>query len=463
MTNFVADFLKQSVTAVLCCGLMTGYSVPTALAQDTDGAGTAGGAAAAGQGNSPDMGSAKNAAEYEVLQKRALQQINLNDGFLTPKVLQQYKKYERQYRDALRSGPNPRNPEDEVALRAGLDYRTLVLSDPAVQNDPVLFQGYTTNLQRDVTGAAPQAMVSSATNRSKIRRLVCSIVFEHLKKMINEGNFRARSAALGQLLNLEVVPGRNRQRIEMYDQADKLLVSVMNDPKQPDAVKLRAANVMKKYLQKADAAPAVEMAFAAAIAKEVKRKWLAVPYYNSLLSALEWVRAPRQVVGSRDPIVFCAMVELMQNKEVDLYVRCRATRVLGRAGYDRSINFEPLAWGTADLTKEVAVQYFQSNSPKDPKWARCGWFLYTAFHHEDGKETDGQGPFMPKGFLNRSAESEMIRKGYEATVPVMAHLMSGDNPKQIGRLTNPVLEWLKNSKPTNMKCDPACPAIGGGQ
>lgn len=466
MPNFVAEFTGRSLLAFCCCTLVASLPVQTALAQDND-------AAEKEKGDSPDdvkpppaekpfeMGTAKDAAEYEVMQKRAIQQINLNGGFLTPKILQDYKKYEKEYRTVIRQGLDKRNPEDQMALNSGLNYRSVVLSDPDVQNDPVLFQGYMKNLERDVGGAAPQAMIPNASARSQLRQMVCGIVYKHLEQQITKGNFKARSAALEQLLNLEVVPGRNRQRIEMYNDTPRLLVQVMTNPNQPDAVKLRAANVMKKYLQKADAIPQVEMAFAEAIASELKRQWLAVPYLNSLVNAMEWVKAPRKVDGDRSPVVFCSMVELIQNKQVDIYIRCRAARTLGRCGFDRNIDFEPLAWGTADLTKETALEYSQSKNPKDPKWVRCGWFLYTAFHHETGKETDGPSPFMPKGFLNRAPQSQTGRKAYETSVPVLAHLMDGGNPKQIGRLTNPLIKWLNASKPANMKCDPLCPAIGG--
>lgn len=407
-----------------------------------------------------EIGTAKDAAEYEVLQKRAIQQIDLNPGYLTGKILKDYKQLEREYRTVLRQGVDKRKPEEDVALRAGLDYRTLVLSDPDVQNDPTLFAGYVKSLARDVAGASPQAMVPNASARAEQRRMICEIVYKHLQKLVTTGNFKARSAALEQLLILEVVPGRNRQRIEMYDRAHELLVQVMENPNQPDAVKLRAANVMKKYLQKAEAIPQIEMAFAEAIRSELQRKWLAVPYLNSMLSAMEWVRAPRKVDGDRSPVVFCSMVDVMQNPELDLFVRCRAARVLGRAGFDRSINFEPLAWAAATLTRDTALAYFNAKDPNDPKWARCGWFLYTAYHHEDGKETEGPGPMLPKGSLNRAPNSELIRNAYKSAVPVMAHLMGNGNPKQIGRLTGPLLEFLKGDKPANMKCDPACEAIG---
>lgn len=456
MPNFVAEFTGRSVLAFCCCTLVASLPVQTAMAQADSAVEELG----APEADKPlQIGEAKNAAEYEVLQKRAFQQINLNGGFLTPKILQDYRKYEREYRTVLRQGIDRRNPEDQIALDSGLNYRSIVLSDPDVQNDPVLFEGYIKNLARDVGNAAPLSAIPNASSRAQFRRVICEKVFKHLERQVTKGNFKARSAALEQLLNLEVVPGRNRQRLEMYEGVHGLLVQVLRNPNQPDAVKLRAANVIKKYLQKADAIPQIEMAFASAVADEFKRSWLAVPYLNSLVSAMEWVKNPRKIVGDRAPVVICSMVELMQNKEVDIYIRCRAARALGRAGYDRSIDFDPLAWAAADLTKETALQFARSKNPRDPKWARCGWFLYTAFHHETGKETDGPAPFMPKGFLNRKEKSETVREAYEKSVPVLALLMSGGNQRQIGGLAGPLLQWLPTGQPATMQCDPLCPPI----
>lgn len=452
MLNFVAEFTGRSVFAFCCCTVAASLPVQAAMAQ-ADKEGTP------GASMSLKIGEAQNAAEYEVFQKRAFQQINLNGGFLTPKILQDYRKYEREYRTVLRQGIDRRNPEDLIALDSGISYRSIVLSDPDLQNDPVLFEGYMKNLARDVGNSAPLSSIPNASSRATFRRIICEKVFQHLERQVTEGNFKARSAALEQLLNLEVVPGRNRQRLEMYDGVHQLLIKVLMSPDQPDAVKLRAANVIKKYLQKADAIPQIEMAFATAMANEFKRPWLAVPYLNSLVSAMEWVKSPRKIVGDRAPVVICSMVELMQNKEADIFVRCRAARALGRAGFDRSIDFDPLAWAAADLTKETALQYASSQNPRDPKWARCGWFLYTAFHHENGKETDGPAPFMPKGFLNRREKSETVRQAYENSVPVLALLMSNGNQRQIGGVAGPLLQWLPQGKPATMKCDPLCPPI----
>lgn len=462
MLNVVAEFTERSLFALICCTFVASSLLQTAMGQNQQGV-------AAGRDNAfvnlppavPPfkMGVAKSAADYAAIQKQALEQMNFSAGFLTQKMQRDYQKYERDYRTVLRQGVDTRDPESQAALDAGLNYRTFVLSDPSIQNNPVLFESAMKSLFRDLANAAPISSIANARSREKFRLTICEKVFQHLEQQITEGNFKARSAAIEQLLNLEVVPARNRQRIKMYDEVHTLLVSVLTGPNQPDAVKVRAANVVKKYLQKTDAIPQIQMAFAEAVASEVKRKWLSVPYLNSLVGALEWVKTPRKIVGNRAPVVFCSMVELMQNKEMDIYVRCRAARVLGRAGYDRGIVFDPLAWGTADLTKETALEYAQSNNPQDPKWARCGWFLYTAFHHETGKETDGADSSFPKGYLNRAPQSATVRGAYENSVPVLAHIMDGGNPRQVGGKAGALLKWLGSEKPASMKCDPLCPAI----
>ena len=162
------------------------------------------------------MGVAKSAADHAAMQKQAPEQMNFSAGFLTQKMQRDYQKYERDYRTVLRQGVNTRDPESQAALDAGLNYRTFVLSDPSIQNNPVLFESAMKSLFRDLANAAPISSIANARSREKFRLTICEKVFQHLEQQITEGNFKARSAAIEQLLNLEVVPARNRQRIKMY-------------------------------------------------------------------------------------------------------------------------------------------------------------------------------------------------------------------------------------------------------
>ena len=398
--------------------------------------------------------------EYELDQSKRVQNLKrLNNSLVTPEIFAEFKAAERQYRNILRTGTNGRVPKEMAELRAGLKYRVLTLSDPDIQAKPGTFEASNKNLFRDLSGAASQANVPNAQQRRQFRELLCSETMPLLQQMLTEGNLLARTAALQRMLDLEVVPPRGGARMQMYDKVDKVYIQVLADSKQPDAVKTVAASCIKTYLQKADAIPQIEIALAEAIAKELDQRFLSPGYQMALLQALEEVRAPRQLVGKKAPVVYCAMAKLMTNRSIDIQVRCRAARVMGRTGWDGKMSFDTLAWATSELALETAFLFNNSNAKQDPKWAYCGWYLYTAFHHEDAPGAIGNAPSLPKGFLNRAPQSPLVRAAYTNGVGLMAHLMYSNNKPVAANEFGPLLKWNSANKPANLMFDPACPPI----
>lgn len=410
-----------------------------------------------GVGQDPDAASTAK-ADYEHAQMKAVQNLRRTGKSLpTPEIVLGFKKIEKEYRDLLRNGVNARNQKEMAILRAGLTYRVLMLSDSDIQMDAPKFRTANTTLERELLQAGSKAAIPNAAQRQQFRELVYAEALPLLKRLLAEGNLLSRSAALQRLLDLESIPQRSQGRMRMYDDVDEVFAQVLGDPEQPDAVKTLAATAMRTYLQKADAVSTIEIAFGQAIIKELARPHLSDAYRINLLQTLEFVRAPRLLAGAKEAFVFCAMAELIKNRDIDIQVRCRAARVMGRAGWDRSIKFDVLAWAVGELTIETAVQFNGSKNKKDPKWAYCGWYLYTAFHHENRNETDGKPPSdQPKGFLNRDPASTVVRDAYANSHAIMAHLMflqQDINPKNMG----PLFKWVQASKPADLKYDAACP------
>ena len=412
-------------------------------------------ASSAGIGQEPAL---NPKAEYEQAQMKAVQ--NLRRGgksLLTQEIVMGFAAIEKDYRDLLRNGTNGRNQKEMAILKAGLARRILALSDPDIQQDAPKFNTANTTLQRELLQAGTKAAIPNPAQRQQFRELVYKEAVPLLKRLLAEGNLLSRSQALQRLLDLESVPQRSQARMRMYDDVDDIYLQVLGDAEQPDAVKTLAATAMRSYLQKADAVSTIEIAFAVAIIKELARPHLSDAYRINLLQTLEFVRAPRMLAGNKEAFIYCAMADLIKNRDIDIQVRCRAARVMGRAGWDRAINFDVLAWAVGELTIEAAVQFNGSKNKKDPKWAYCGWYLYTAFHHENRTETDGKPPSdMPKGFLNRDAASTVVREAYANSHAIMAHLMfipQDIKPQSLG----PLFKWVQASKPADLKYDAGCP------
>ncbi|MEZ6132458.1 MAG: hypothetical protein R3C59_27660 [Planctomycetaceae bacterium] len=403
---------------------------------------------------------AKDRQEYERQQsRRVLRLKRKRTNLLTPEVIRNFKSNEKDYRNILRTGTKGRNQEELDVLKSGLVYRVYSLSDSDIQEDPQLFPAMNVSLSRDLGSAAPTAMMPNARERRDFRQLVFNMTMPLLEQLLKEGNFLARSSALHRMLDLEVVPPRGGGRMEMFDTVDDAYINVLKDPLQPDAIKAIAANCIKVYLQKADATPQIEIAFAEAITAELERPYLSAPYQITLLQALEFVRAPRAFAGAKPPVIYCSLVKLVADRSNDIEVRCRACRVMGRCGWDKQLNLDVLAWKTVELTAETAFLFNDSRDKTNMKWKYCGWYLYTAFHHETKAEAESaKSDDMPKGFLNRAPDSQIVRDAYKNGVAAMAHLLASNAPMP-ARVGGTALQWSTQNKPTDLKFDPACPPI----
>lgn len=405
----------------------------------------------------PQVRGQQTREEYEKVQNRqTLDLKRMNKSLLKKEIVLGFKGIEDKFRDILRGGTNGRNQKDLAILRQGLEYRIFTLSDSDIQSNPKRFTTANETLGRDLKGAGNITQMPNVQQRQQFRELVFKESMPLLKRLLNEGNFLARTAGLLHLLEMESVPKRGQTRLRMFDAVDEAFLEVLRDPKQPDSVKAVATTGITTYLQKADAVATIELSVAQALVNEIGRPHLSTGYQINLMKALENVRHPRLVAGTKEPLIYCAMTKLMSNQSVDIQARCRAARVMGRAGWDRQVDFDVLAWAVADLTTETAGLFSKAQNKQHVKWARCGWSLYTAFHHETKKEIEGKAPGpLPKGFLNRAPQSKIVRDAYVNGVPVMGSLLS--NKQITARQVSPLFKWVAANKPKNLKFDAACP------
>ncbi|MCR9199108.1 MAG: hypothetical protein NXI04_10715 [Planctomycetaceae bacterium] len=389
---------------------------------------------------------------YDAAQKQAVMQLRKTDGLLTKEILDKFTAKSREYRDLVYRGTDGRNAAQLEVIRTGLAYKIFSLSDRAIQDDPRLLENAFTSLDRDISRAG--GALTNADDKKRFRSLLFREAFPMIEKLM-ENNFISRSMGLELLLILEVVPGRGNTRMEMFDETHKVIVRVLNDPTQPDAVKLRAANSAKRYLERADAIPQIENEIALALAAEAKRKFVGVPYQNSLLLALEHVSAPRQLVSPRQPVALKVAVELMTDKNQPIRTRCRAARLAGRVGYDAQVDYEPVAWLVADVALETSLLYAQSKNKKDVSWQLCGWYLYTGFMAENRGER--QNKF---GMLNRVPDSAVVKGSYQAIIPLVRVLLSGKG--NLNAAVGSLNKWNQANQPADLEYDPSCPPIAKG-
>lgn len=397
----------------------------------------------------PAEANADPAKAYELDQQQKVRALRaLDNSLLTEAIYKQYGSDNRDYRSLLASGTNGRTPKDMETLRVGLRYRIFSLTDKDIQSDPQTFEAAFKNLSRDLGRAG--SLMPNASDKQRFRELLFGEALPMLKQVL-QNNFNARSAALEILLDLEVEPAKPNRKLTLHKAVSDIYIDFLKDPAQPDAVKVRAVHCIRKYLLKADAVPQTQNAFAKALADELARPLTETAYQYWLLSAMEEIKTPREVVGPKRPLVFMAATSVMRDPNRDILVRCHAAATLGRTGSDAQIDNDILAWAVSELVLETGVRFNQSNNKTDLKWQNCGWQLYLAFHHKDRQDT-------ANGFLNRAAKSALVRAAYDNSLPIVIELINAKSAISVAKLGS-MNKWVTGNKPAKLVYDPAAPPL----
>lgn len=394
---------------------------------------------------------------HRLQQKELVDRVkSIRDKLLTDEINNEYNRIQRDYSGALRNGAKKGTPAFK-ALESGLRYRIYSATDPENIDDPVQMQAVLTNFLRDLDGAGRSVLARQ--QKEAFRKLVMEAALPLLQELLDK-SFTARSFAIEVLPQLKTVtPSGNEKRSIVMGEVPDVLIGILTDPEQPDAIRIRAASSMATFLDESDPEPGplVEMAFVKAIKSELEsEEQRLTPYQFFLVDALSRIRTPREAVGIQQRATAIeTLAKVMQDKERDLLVRCRAAGALGQVGFDQQINFEPLAWKAVELAVEVASHYQQNaNGQTAEMWEHCGWFLHIAFHHKNQNALNAD-----QGFLNRAPRSEYVRAAYEKTLPLTTALLF-DKPVP-GKAVVDANQWVQENIPSDRRFDPQSDPVSG--
>lgn len=354
------------------------------------------------------------------------------------------------FRQSLSAGIRKTDPKFE-SFRSVLRFMILQLSNPELKKNALGLQGVKTQIEGRFNQAGNR--IGASAQRGQFRELFFEEVIEHLKGLLSN-NFEARSVAIELLPSLLTSGPRDPfQRRQMLPSVASVLTGILKDENQPDTVKARAVQSMHLYLARVNASALVQIEFATAIKQELEPAVTAAEYQYLMVDTLGLVSAPREVAGQQRAVVFETLANVIQDKRRHFRVRCRAAGALGRIGFDKAIDFEPLAWKTVQLAAETGEAYNEDRSLNH--WPECGLQLYLAFHHLD---KDGATARNPQGMLNRAPSSELINLGYAQVLPI-AKGMYFSHPSIPEDVLTSAMAWVTENKPDNLKFDPASPEL----
>jgi len=390
---------------------------------------------------------AYHAEQIKLHQQVAAIQNDLNAGVVAPKrtALQEFTRQ-------LRSGIRPTDPRFKN-FQDVLRFYVFQLSDPKLTEDAGQVQQLKNNLERRISGVGSRRTLQA--EQEAIRMAVMGEVLKLLNDLM-ENNFIARSVAIELMPTLIVFAPPNKPIAvrKMLPGVARSLVAILTDPKQPDTVKARAAMSIKQHLARVIAGGVDQARYVEAIHDELISHVKSPVYQYVLVDTLSMISIPRQVDGDREALAIETLVMVMQDNRRDLLTRCRAAAGLGQVGYDRPVNFDPIAWKIVQLAGETGDAYNAAGDRGD-SWKYCGQYLYLAFHHPNAQLAVAD---IPHGILNRTPGSKLVNEAYRKTLPVAAHLYL-ERPSVPKDALKSASEWVSTSRPEDLSYEPQAEPI----
>lgn len=345
------------------------------------------------------------------------------------------------------------NGPDFADFRTALRYTIFELSNPTIWNDTPELQKRKNTIDSLIRRAGSN--IAQKRAKEKFRKLFCTEVHTALLELL-DNNFIPRSVAV-QLMSSLFITDRNAPqnvRVLLRD-GGETLVSVLEDENQPDSLKVGAVQSIMQFMERTDAGAQMEFDFVRAIAKELESPLTNTGYQVWLANALSMVKSAREPAGRQQSAAIGAAAFVLQDKRRDPLVRCAASNVIGRAGFDGNVNFDPLAWKIAQVAIDTGHAYNDREDGQEEMFANAGLWLFGAFHHF---EEEDAGRKTPHGMLNRAARSETVNGAYQAILPIVKAICV-DQVDVPAEALNAAQEWVTQNKPDNLTFDQASPPL----
>lgn len=271
---------------------------------------------------------------------------------------------------------------------------------------------------------------------------------------------------LGQLPQSNPTVPKNTEQ-PPYDPAYAVLLKVIKDDKQHDALKVDALigllRICRLGLPLPDAnndrkRAEIAMALVPELAKKSTHWW----YQCRLAECLGMAAVTFDPANKTNPIVLQTLAEAVADDTRHFQARVEAAKAIGRLPLDSQLNIAPVVHQIVKLGYQI-VQTHNANPKKEP-WGnyfftpqpQLGFGLYYAFRSENGAARVPGGKRKP-GLLDALPASKEVKDAYEQVLQMTLHFI--DNPGKQADTKN-FLEWLRTRAPQNTRITAGSPELG---
>jgi len=363
--------------------------------------------------------------------------MNITKELITAGEIKAFKKDLIKYQKALRQGNLDNRVRD--LIDRGVRFR---LYQMTLKENRRLIHKRRDEMVRDVNfaGKVPGA-------KQDARLYLLAQITKRAEELL-DNNFQVRLNTVILLSMLDEVDADNKRKIarKAYTPAAEVLLKVLVDPDQLEAIKLRAVAGLQRIASIGDPNNQLRLKMAKTVDAELKKTNLNAWYQWQLVEAL----ASMGLISDLRPRPFVVqtLAELVVDQKRHWVVRSAAAKALGRIPLNAGINMDLLAFAIVDLSLQSAQAY--NTSPGDIFWKRCFWYQYLGFHHENAAEKSSK-----MGLLLKSSNRPKVKAAYDQVVSLVKHVINEPTPKPLTKeQLQPVADWLKNNQPDNYKVAP---------
>ncbi len=366
----------------------------------------------------------------------------------------------RGFASALRTGKRSRSADQMI--RKGVRYRLYKMT---MKKNQGALHKIREELLRDLKGAG--LLEKKLEAKVSFREFVVQEVTARAEELL-DNNFHVRLQAVIVLaqLNLLEEDRRNKQPAVAFTPAAEVLLKVVVDKDQPQAMKIQAVKGLKRIALLGRPDNDLKFRIADNLVEQLTDENLHYWYQMRLAEALGAIDLFLHR-NTQTPFIVDALSKVVVDRKRHWIVRCQAARSLGRAHLvpqgtggraGGKVNVRLIAYQIADLGRQMADGY--NKNPRAFYWKDCYFKLYLAFQPlDDGEKRRHAGLLMRMEQIKDprfAADKQLVKDAYQAVVlPLARDVLKPNAPARLPKeMLNEIDEWLLKKKPPNVRIWP---------
>ncbi|MBI5756936.1 MAG: HEAT repeat domain-containing protein [Planctomycetales bacterium] len=222
------------------------------------------------------------------------------------------------------------------------------------------------------------------------------------------------------------------------------LLKLLNDPQQPDIVKIPAVIGVVRYAAPVNTNPDLKHKAVEALSKLLKNPKTDIWLQWRCAEGLGQIGYFKNLANQ--PVVLALLRDVMNDSKRHWEVRAQAARALGRLNLDPAVDLKGVAVDLASFALQMTVEY--QKNPKQSHWQGCFFNLYLAFRPLDAEEKKkgwglltlvGRPPFAP--------HSAIVTSVYQHCLPLIQNVLTPPAAVTLPEAIKNLNDWLKQNSP----------------